>query len=108
MSNRKLLKVAGYFSSAKGAQGIRGASPAQKPFPSIGKGVLIDERHFSTLFSLSISYTFQPSRNQEKLCSSLAFLCVLCNYGTMISEDRQMREKGQSGKGNHLGLNSMV
>jgi len=57
----------------------------------------MDERHFSTLSFLSISYNSQPSRKPEikkSYVQALAFLCVLHHYGTMIS-DRQEKKTSQ-------------
>lgn len=68
----------------------------QTPSPSVGKETLMDERNFSTLSFMSISYTSQPSRKQEIKKSydqALAFLLVLNHYKMMNSKHRQERKR---------------
>lgn len=64
--------------------------------PSVGKENLMDERNFSTLSFMSISYTSQPSRKHEIKKSydqAMALLCVLNHYEMMISKHRQERKR---------------
>lgn len=56
----------------------------------------MDERNFSRLSFMSISYTSRPSRKQEIKKSydqALVFLCILNHYEMMISKHRQERKR---------------